>query len=200
MNQRTFVFADVLGTKVRTEDLAHHLRTALGVRAREDLDTIDQTVVLRMARATDAVTVSLAAVAAFTRHGASSVRAGMSTGTATRIDGRWAGPVIELASRVALHAPRGQVLTTATTRQSTDRGQIDFIGIGEHTLRGAPAPIALYRAQRVTDVGPPGRVDIDPVCHLAVDATQAVRIPGLQDSPAFCSTDCAERWNTTARR
>jgi hypothetical protein len=200
MNQHTFVVIDVHGTKVPTADLQTHLRSALRIHGGEIVDTIDDAVLLHMTRATDAVAVSLDAVRTFTRHGASSVRAGLSTGTAVGASGRWSGPVVELAGSVAGHAPRGQVLATGATRQSTDRGQIDFVGIGEHTLPGAPAPVTLYRAQCVTDVGPPGRIDIDPVCHLAVDATQAVRIPGLQDSPAFYSNACATRWSATAGR
>lgn len=194
MNQHTFVVIDVHGTKVPTADLQTHLRSALRSQGGEVVDTINDAVLLHMTRATDAVSVSLDAITTFTRHGASSARAGLSTGTAVITAGRWSGPVVELATSIAGHAPRGQVIATGTTRQSTDRGQIDFVGIGEHTLPGAPTPITLYRAQRVTDVGPPGRIDIDPVCHLAVDATQAVRIPGRDDSPAFCSTACAERW------
>lgn len=200
MNQHTFVFVDAHGTKVRPEELARHLRDALTIHGGEYVDTIGDTVMLRMARATDAVSISLAAVTAFTRHGASSVRAGMSTGTATRHDGQWSGSVVALAARVGEHAPRGHVLATAATRQSTDRGQIDFIGIGEHVLTETEMPVTLYRAQRVTEVGPPGRIDIDPICHLAVDAAQAVRVPGEQASPAFCSTACAERWVATQGR
>ncbi|MGE4427160.1 MAG: hypothetical protein AB7G37_11975 [Solirubrobacteraceae bacterium] len=195
MNQHTFVFADVHGTKVPTADLAKHLRQALTIYGGEYVDTIGEAVMLRLARATDAVTVSLDAIDAFTRHGHPAVRVGMDTGSGVLKAGRWSGPAALVAARVAEHAQRGQVLATSSTRQATDRGQIDFIGVGEHALHDTDARVTLYRAQRVTDVGPPGRLDIDPVCHLAVDATQAVRIPGLEASPAFCSKACAETWS-----
>ncbi|MEV4422142.1 adenylate/guanylate cyclase domain-containing protein [Patulibacter sp. NPDC049589] len=195
MNQHTFVFADVHGTKVPPADLAKHLRQALTIYGGEYVDTIGDAVMLRLARATDAVTVSLDAVDTFTRHGHPAVRVGLDTGSGVLNAGRWSGPAALVAARVAEHAQRGQVIATSSTRQATDRGQIDFIGIGEHTLHDAGPPVSLYRAQRVTDVGPPGRLDIDPVCHLAVDATQAVRIPGNEASPAFCSQACAETWS-----
>ncbi|MEV4419340.1 hypothetical protein AB0L40_05100 [Patulibacter sp. NPDC049589] len=197
MNQHTFVFADVHGTKVQTDDLARHLRQALTIHGGEYVDTISDAVVLRMARATDAVTVSLDAIDAFTRHGHPAVRVGLDTGSAVLDAGRWSGPAALTAARVADHAKRGQVLCTSSTRQATDRGQIDFIGIGQHLLRETSAPISLYRAQRVTDVGPSQRLDVDPICHIAVDATQAVRIEGDPKSPAFCSQACADTW--TAR-
>lgn len=195
MNQHTFVFADVHGTKIHTADLAKHLRRALTIYGGEYVDTIGDAVMLRLARATDAVTVSLDAIDAFTRHGHPAVRVGMDTGSGVLNAGRWSGPAALVAAQVAEHAQRGQVLATSSTRQATDRGQIDFIGIGEHALHDTGAPTSLYRAQRVTDVGPPGRVDIDPICHLAVDATQAVRIPEIDASPAFCSQACAETWS-----
>lgn len=194
MNQHTFVFADVHGTKVRTDDLARHLRQALTIHGGEYVDTVGDAVMLRMARATDAVAVSLDAIDAFTRHGHRAVRVGLDTGSAVLDAGRWSGPAALTAARVAGHAERGQVLATSSTRQATDRGQIDFIGIGQHLLQDTTAPTSLYRAQRVTDVGPPQRLDVDPVCQIAVDATQAVRIEGDPESPAFCSQACADTW------
>lgn len=170
MNQHTFVFLDVQGTKVRTGDLATYLRGALRVHGGESIDTIDDTVLLYTARATDAVSAGLDAVAAFARHGTSSVRAGMSTGTAVRDRGHWSGPVLEVAADVARLAPRGQVLVTVSTRQATDRGQIDFVEIGDHALAGAPAPITLYRARRVIDIGPSGQTGNDPARDLAIGA------------------------------
>lgn len=195
MNQHTFVFADVHGTKVSTDDLVKHFRRALTIYGCEYVDTIGDAVMLRLTRATDAVSVSLDAVDAFTRHGQPTVRVGLDTGSGVLDAGRWSGPAPSVAAQVAGHASRGQVLATSSTRQATDRGQIDFNGVGEHALLDTGASVTLYRAQRVTDVGPPGRLDIDPVCHLAVDATQAVRIPGLEASPAFCSRACAETWS-----
>lgn len=194
MNQHTFVFADVHGTRLHTDDLAKHLRQALTIYGGEYVDTIGDAVVLRLARATDAVTVSLDAIDAFSRNGQPAIRVGLDTGTATLTGGRWVGPAAVVAARVAARAQRGEVLATSSTRQATDRGQVDFVGIGEHVLDGSSEPVTLYRARRVTDVGPPGRLDVDPVCHLAVDATQAVRIDGNDASPAFCSRACADTW------
>jgi class 3 adenylate cyclase len=179
---------------VQTDDLARHLRHALTIHGGEYVDTVGDAVMLRLARATDAVAVSLDAIDAFTRHGHRAVRVGLDTGSAVLDAGRWSGPAALTAARVAGHAERGQVLATSSTRQATDRGQIDFIGIGQHLLQDTNAPISLYRAQRVTDVGPPQRLDVDPVCQIAVDATQAVRIEGNPDSLAFCSQACADTW------
>lgn len=194
MSQQTFVFADARHAHLHADELARCIRSALATHGGEYVGTFENTVMLRIARATDAVTLSLAVVETLTRGHEPTVRAGIDTGLAARDAGRWSGHVVAVAARIAHHAERGQVLVTARTRQATDRGQIDFIGVGEHQLRDTDHPITLYRAQRITDHGPPVRLDIDPVCNVAVETATAVRVPGDPDSPVFCSTACADAY------
>ena len=40
---------------------------------------------------------------------------------------------------------------TSTTRQATDRAQIDFVDLGEHHLHAHGPATAVYRATRNTD-------------------------------------------------
>ncbi len=206
MNQQTFVFADIAGFTGLTdthgdkhaadvaEAFATRVRDAVRTYDGECIKTVGDAVMLRMARATDAVTLSLAIVETLMRdHGSPSVRVGMHTGTAVRAAGDWFGAIVDIAARVAAEAGRGEVLVTATTRQATDRGQIDFVDVGVRELRNVPEPVALYRARLNTSVGPAGE-HIDPVCRMAVDPAKAVRVPKHRDSPYFCSQTCMGTW------
>ncbi|MSW72222.1 MAG: hypothetical protein F2829_19430 [Actinobacteria bacterium] len=113
--------------------------------------------ILRMARATDAVTLALHACEALAVNGVPYVRVGVDTGTAVRDGDRWGGPVVDLASRLVEHADPGEVLATSATRQATDRGQLEFLDLGDHRLHGDGPPTALHRAYRVTDIDGPRR-------------------------------------------
>ncbi len=207
MNQQTFVFADIAGFTALTETYgdqhAADVAEAFAARVREALKTYDgeciktigDAVMLRMARATDAVTLSLAIVETLRHdHGSPSVRVGMHTGAAVRAAGDWFGAVVNIAARVAAEAARGEVLVTATTRQATDRGQIDFVDVGVRELRNIREPVALYRARLNTSVGLVSELHIDPICRMAVDPKKAVRIPEHRDSPYFCSQTCIRTW------
>lgn len=110
-----------------------------------------------MARATDAVTLALHACDALVVNNVPSVRAGVDTSTAVRDGDRWDGPVVQLAARLAEHADPGEVLATSATRQAADRGQLDFVDLGDRRLHGDGLSTTLHRAYRVTDIDGPQR-------------------------------------------
>lgn len=193
MTQHTFVFANAPRPQIPGRE--SRLRDAMTIYEGEHLATIADVVILRTGRATDAVTLSLNVLGSLAGAGRSGARIGVDTGSAVRDGDLWGGPVVELAGRLAEHAAPGQVLVTASTRQATDRGQVDFVGLGEHPLYQHGAPTALYRAHRVTDNVAAGHLDIDPVCWVVVDPARAVRTPDVPHSPAFCSTACAATWS-----
>jgi class 3 adenylate cyclase len=148
MAQQTFLFADAPDGTPTPGEIAARFTDALTTYDGECLATIGATVMVRLARATDAVTLALH----LTDHTDDRLRIGMNTGTALRADGLWAGPVVELAARVANHATPGDVLVTAATRQATDRGTVDFTDAGTPALHDDGRHVALYRPRHV--VGP----------------------------------------------
>lgn len=150
MTQQTFVFANAPTTQIPQLEAA--LREQLTIHDGDHVATIADVVILRMARATDAVTLALHACDALAVDGARSVRVGVDTGTAVRDGERWGGPVVELAARLAEHADPGEVLATSATRQATDRGQLEFVDLGARRLHGDGPPTTLHRAYRVTDI------------------------------------------------
>lgn len=126
MTQQTFLFVDAPTGTPTVAQIADRFRQTLVAYDGEVLATIGPTVMLRLTRATDAVQLALH----HAHHEDGRLRIGFNTGTALRADGHWAGPVVELAARVANHAQPGDVLTTAATRQATDHGTIDFTDAG----------------------------------------------------------------------
>lgn len=150
MTQQTFVFANAPTSQVRRLEAV--LREQLTIHDGHYVATIADVVILRMARATDAITLGLHVCSALAVDGLTEVRVGVDTGAAVRDGERWGGPVVELAARLAEHAGPGDVLATSATRQATDRGQIEFVDLGEHRLHADGPPTALHRAYRVTDI------------------------------------------------
>ena len=148
MTQQTFVFANAPATHIPS--LEGTFRDALATHDGHHVASIADVVILRLARATDAIAICLNTISALGASGPGP-RFGVDTGIALRDGERWGGPVVELAALLAEHAGPGQVLTTSATRQATDRAQIDFVDLGKHRLHGNAPPTALYRAYRVTD-------------------------------------------------
>lgn len=150
MTQQTFLFADAPGGTPTAPDIAARFDEVLTTYDGEYLATLGSTVMIRLARATDAVTLALR----LAHHEDGRLRIGMNTGNALRADGHWSGPVVELAARVADHANPGDVLVTAATRQATDRGSIDFADAGAHELHDDGRRVALYRPRSVAPPQP----------------------------------------------
>lgn len=179
MTQQTFVFANAPTTLIPRLEAV--LREQLTIHDGHHVATIADVVILRMARATDAVALALHACDALAVDVVRSVRVGVDTGTAVRDGDRWGGPVVELAARLAEHADPGEVLATSATRQATDRGQLEFLDLGERRLHGDGPPTALHRAYRVTDIdGPPRATNAVPHRPGALTGATATAPPPHQ--------------------
>lgn len=151
MTQQTFLFVDAPTGTPTAQQIADRFQATLTAYDGEILATIGPTVMIRLARATDAVTLALH----HSHREDGRLRIGTNTGAALRADGRWAGPAVELAARVANHAQPGDILATAATRQATDHGTIDFTDAGTPALHDDGRPVALYRPRLVTPPGSP---------------------------------------------
>jgi DNA-binding NarL/FixJ family response regulator/class 3 adenylate cyclase len=71
------------------------------------------------------------------------VRMGLHTGTAAVSDGTYFGLDVHRAARICSAGHGGQVLLSETTRAAA--GGIQTIDLGEHRLKGLPAPERLYQ-------------------------------------------------------
>lgn len=150
MTQQTFVFANAPTTQIPALEMT--VREALATHDGQHVATIGNVVMLRIARATDAIAICLDTISALDGPGPRLVRCGVDTGLALRVGAGWGGPVVDFAARLAEHASPGQVLATSATRQATDHAQIDFVDLGEHRLGAEAPPTVLYRAYRVADL------------------------------------------------
>lgn len=159
--QQTFVFANAPTHQIPA--LQASVRDALATLDGQNVTTIGDVVMLRLARATDAIALCLNTISTLDPTGSGRLRFGVDTGIAVRDGERWGGPVVELAARLADHANHGQILASQATRQATDRAQIDFVDLGEHHLHGDGPPTAIYSAYRIADLDCPDPASASPV-------------------------------------
>lgn len=76
------------------------------------------------------------------------VRMGIHTGYPTVNESNYIGLAVHTTARICAAAHGGQILVSDATRQAA-RGSapegVRFRGLGEHALRGLPAPLALFQ-------------------------------------------------------
>ena len=208
----TFVFADLVGFTALTEahgdseatDLAVNfigqVRSLLTGYDGEEVKTIGDEVMIRMADPVQAVHLGLRIVEELAHHGSPPVRVGMHSGVAVQMNGDWFGGTVNLASRVADAARAGEVLMTAETRDLIEGAQdFELEERGSSYLKHIPQPVQVFRA-----VGP-GRaghhLEIDPVCRMAVDPDNAAGIERRRGFDYyFCSADCQHAFQAQPRR
>jgi class 3 adenylate cyclase len=155
----TFVFADLAGFTALTEahgdaeaieiatEFAAQVRTLLPEHHAEEVKTIGDEVMIRVAEPADAVRLGIRIAKELAAHGKPPVRVGMHSGPALRRDGDWFGATVNLASRVAEAAHPGEVLITGATRR--DLGETSGFELVEHGPRyfkNIPEAVPLHRA------------------------------------------------------
>jgi adenylate cyclase len=208
----TFLFADLAGFTALTEahgdaeateialDFAANVRAMLGEYEGEEVKTIGDEVMVRVADPIRAIQLGLRIVERLARPGSPPVRVGMHSGPAVARDGDWFGGTVNLASRVAGAARPGEVLLTESTRlQAGEPAEVEFEQRGDRFFKHIPAPIPVYRA--VDGRGAGHHLEIDPVCRMAVDPEAAVRARRRRGiSYYFCSSECARAFDEDPRR
>ena len=151
----TFAFADLAGFTALTEahgdeqaaDLAGEFsRTAAELLTRhgaEQIKTIGDALMLRIAEPTDAVTLGLALTSELmAEHGYPAIRVGMHTGPAVERSGDWFGAAVNLAARISgLAAGNEVLLSQATMAQAGEVDGVRFDERGQQRLRNVSEPI-----------------------------------------------------------
>jgi len=208
----TFVFADLAGFTALTEahgdteavaiaiQFAARVRSLLAEHHAEEIKTIGDEVMIRVAKPSDAVKLGIRIMEELSAPGEPPVRVGMHSGRAVKRGGDWFGATVNLASRVADEARAGEVLLTEGTRRELGGSNaFELIPRGLSYFKNIPTPVPVYRAASVG--GPATELEIDPVCRMAVDPGQAAatrRRAGL--TYYFCSPECADVFSAAPRR
>jgi adenylate cyclase len=207
----TFVFADLAGFTALTAahgdgsataiaaDFAAGVRKLLPEYDAEEVKTIGDAVMIRVADPVRAVQLGIRIVEELAYHGSPPIRVGMHSGPALQRDGDWYGASVNLASRVADAAKPGEVLLTDETRTGLDgRDGFELEKRGSRYFKHIPEPISVYRA--VTAGGQRSSLEIDPVCRMAVATDRAAsrrRRRGI--TYFFCSDECRRRFDAGPR-
>lgn len=208
----TFVFADLAGFTALTEahgdaeaveiaiQFATRVRSFLPEHQAEEIKTIGDEVMIRVAEPSEAVKLGIRITEELSAPGEPPVRIGMHSGRAVQRDGDWFGATVNLASRVAGEARAGEVLLTEGTRRELgENDAFELTSRGSSYFKNIPAPVPVYRAVSVG--GSAAELEIDPVCRMAVDASQAAATrhrTGL--TYYFCSPECADAFSAAPRR
>ena len=208
----TFLFADLAGFTALTEahgddeaigialDFTTRVRALLSEFGAEEVKTIGDEVMIRVADPADAVRLGLRIVDELAFHESPPVRVGIHSGPAVSQDGDWFGGTVNVASRVSAAAKPGEVLLTAATRaELAGSNEFELEERGSRQLKHVPDPVAVYRAVPAGEE--PAVLEVDPVCRMSVDPTQAhstKRRRGL--SYFFCSAECREAFDADPLR
>ena len=208
----TFLFADLAGFTALTEahgdeeaaDLVgtfcSDVRLVVGGSG-SVVKNIGDAVMVRIPEARDAIRAGLrSASEAAGGHGAPAVRVGMHHGRAVERDGDWFGATVNVAARVAALASAGEVLlTVATSDAAGDLEDVRFAKHGSHKLRNVAEQVEVLRAIAVAEEF--ARLEIDPVCRMAVDPSQAAgKLEYGGREHLFCSLGCAGRFAADPER
>jgi adenylate cyclase len=199
----TFVFADLAGFTALTEthgderavDLADEfciaIRRLLSDRGAEEVKTLGDAMMIKVAAAADAITLGLA-ILEETRElpHFPEVRVGMHTGPAVERAGDWFGATVNVAARVAAAAQGNEVLLTGATRAAAGELEgVKFEGRGAARLRNVREEVRLVRAVRADRRAE--RLPVDPVCRMTVGAEHAAgRLRHEGREYHFCSLEC----------
>ena len=208
----TFVFADLAGWTALTEahgdvealrivtEFADRVGGLLHDHRAEQIKTIGDAVMIRVADPSDAVELGLDIAERLSAAGSPPVRVGMHSGPALPRDGDWFGATVNLASRVAAAARPGEVLLTESTRQVVRQPNgFELRPGGERELRHIADPVRVYRA--VDPRRPDVVLEIDPVCRMAVDPVRApLTRHRMGVTYYFCSPECAAAFAVRPRR
>jgi len=118
------------------------------------------------------------------------VRIGIAVGAAVEQDGRYFGPALNIAARVAAHARGGQVLCIGHVAAAV-RGvsEMRCVALGTVRFKNVSEPVEIFEIVSKECIS----AVVDPVCHMRVEAgTAPARLPFNGKTYYFCSFQCAE--------
>jgi class 3 adenylate cyclase/YHS domain-containing protein len=119
------------------------------------------------------------------------VHAGIDCGAVLYHDGDYFGSVVNTAARIAAEAERHELLVTEPARRAArELETLEFIPVGERSLKGLSEPLEVYRVQRVHTAPPRRRVD--PVCGMELNDDEVAASVTVADGErvVFCSARC----------
>lgn len=119
------------------------------------------------------------------------VRIGIAVGAAVEQDGRYFGPGLNVAARVAALARDGQILCTGGVAAAVrDVSEMRCLPLGRVRFKNVLEPVEVFEIvseEQMTATA------VDPVCHMHVEvATAPARRPFNGATYYFCSASCAE--------
>src|SRR5262249_14452944 len=118
------------------------------------------------------------------------VRIGIAVGAAVEQDGRYFGPALNIAARVAAHARSGQILCTGHVAAAV-RGvsEMRCAALGTVRFKNVSEPVEVFEIVSKECMS----AVVDPVCQMRVEAgTAPARLPFNGKTYYFCSFQCAE--------
>ena len=212
----TFLFADLAGFTALTEahgdeeaadliaSFCAEVRQMLPDHGAQEVKTIGDELMIRANSAADAIRLALRIVGEVGgRHGFPAVRAGLHTGTAVARGHDWFGATVNLASRVSRHAAAGEVLLTdASKRAAIDElKEIELVCRERARFKNVGHPVELWAALPPGQRDARGRLEIDPVCRMAVIPERAFTTVSHRDRTLhFCSQVCADAFGEHPER
>jgi adenylate cyclase len=213
-DSHTFLFADLAGFTALTEamgdedaaeiaaDFSGAVRPLLAERGADEVKTIGDALMLRIAEPAHAVALGVRIVEEVGgRHGFPVVRVGMDTGPAVQRGDDWFGATVNLAARVAGLARGGEVLLTDATRLGArELAGIELHERGRQELRNVAEPVLVFAAFAAGSEKE-GDLPIDPVCRMAVDPQRSAGTL-VHDGREyhFCSMECVARFAAAPER
>src|SRR5262245_44524140 len=203
MSECVILFADLAGFTALTE--AHGDADAVAAAQRflamaeeslhadaEVVKTIGDAVMIRGAHGECAITTAvrlLGAVEAEPRF--PSVRIGIHEGSVIDVDGDLFGATVNIAARLASHAPIGQALVTKRlVGHAQARDDVRVRSLGELRVKNVRSPLEVYAIEHSQHAA---MVQVtDPVCRMLIDPDDAPgRLPWNDVTWFFCSWECA---------
>jgi len=158
-NDHTFLFADLVGYTLLTEqlgdDAAADVAVAFQARAQrlaatygcDIIKKLGDAVMIRGEDAARVVTLALRLRRELAADGHSPpLRMGVHSGPAVQRDGDWYGATVNVAARVADVAGAGEILVSLSTRERITRAGVTTADRGARSFKNVTAPLALFAA------------------------------------------------------
>jgi class 3 adenylate cyclase/YHS domain-containing protein len=120
-----------------------------------------------------------------------SVRVGVADGLVVERGGRYFGPALNLAARLAARAAADEILcTAAVVRACGDVDGLIFKELGPQRFKNVAEPVSVSMVVSAETV--PHGAAMDPVCWMHLDpSTAPARLPFGATTHYFCSLACA---------